>query len=104
MTEREHAVFDGAGAVETPLGVAEGLGVLALERGFGREVGEEFGAEGVVGVHVFRREDDDATSEAVAERVYGGFLFAFRGARAGGFRFLGGWGGRHANAILLAIE
>src|SRR5579863_4182233 len=53
MAEREHAVFEPAHAVETPLSVDDGLGVLALGEGFGRESGEEFGGEALVGGEIF---------------------------------------------------
>jgi hypothetical protein len=91
VTEREHAVFDRAGAVETPLGVAEGLGVLALERGFGREIGHEFFAESVVSVEVFVREDNYASGQAVTESVERGGFFAFGRAGSGGFGLCVGW-------------
>ena len=42
MAEGEHAVFDGADAVEAPLRVDEGLGILAFDGGFGVETVEEF--------------------------------------------------------------
>ncbi len=87
MTEGEHGVFDRPGPVEAPLGVAEGLGVLALERGLGREAFEESFAEEVVSVHVFVRHDDRAAGQAVARGVHGRALFAFFGAGTGGFRF-----------------
>src|ERR1700733_7749831 len=97
MAQREHAVFVRTGAVETPLGVAEGLGVLALEWGFGSEVGHELFAEGVVDVHVFGGQDDDASGEPVASGVHAGFLFPGGGAWSGGFRFVGRFGWGHGN-------
>ena len=39
VAESEHAVFDGAHAVETPLGVDDGLGALAFGEGRGGEIG-----------------------------------------------------------------
>ncbi len=47
MTQREHRVFDGTHAVQTPLGIAEGLGILTLDGRFGREIRHEFGAEAI---------------------------------------------------------
>ena len=85
VAECEHAVFDGADAVEAPLGVDEGLGVLALDRRFGGETLEEFFGEGLVGFEVFFGEDDDASGESVAAGVDRGSAFAFFGAGTGRF-------------------
>ncbi len=85
MAQRKHAVFVRTGAVQAPLDVTEGLGVLAFERGFGGEVGHEVFAEGVVDVQVFGGEDDDASGEAVAGGVVAGDGFAFGRAGSGGF-------------------
>ena len=84
MTEREHGVFDGTYAVQTPLGVAEGLSVLAFDGRFGREIRHELGAEAHVGIHVFPRHDDDAARQPVTHRVQGGFLLSFFSAGSGG--------------------
>ena len=48
MAEGEHGVFERAGPVQAPLGVAKGLGVLLFERRFGGEALEEAFAEEVV--------------------------------------------------------
>jgi hypothetical protein len=45
MAEGQHAVFEGAHAVETPLSVDDGLGALALGESFGSETDEEFVGE-----------------------------------------------------------
>jgi hypothetical protein len=93
VAKRDHGVFDGPGSVETPLGIAEGLGVLALERSFRREVLDQLVAEGVVRLQVLPGHNDGASGEPVAHGVQRGFsfaffaYFAFVGARTGGVRF-----------------
>ena len=83
VAEREHRIFEGSGAIQAPLRIAESLGVHPLKRGFRREVGEEFIAEGFVRFHVFVRHDDRAASKTVAHRVQRGPLLAFVGAGTG---------------------
>jgi hypothetical protein len=43
VAEREHAVFEGAHAIQTPLRVDDGLSELALGEGIGGEIDEELG-------------------------------------------------------------
>ena len=81
VAESEHAVFNGAHAVETPLGVDDGLGALALGEGLGSEIDEEFVGEAVVSGEVLGGQDDDAGGQAVAQRVQAGGLLAGFGAR-----------------------
>ena len=66
MAHAEHAVLDGADAIDAPLIVGDGLGELALDRSLRVEAVHELFGECVVSVHVFRGEHDDARSEAVA--------------------------------------
>jgi hypothetical protein len=49
VAEGQHAFFDGANAVETPLGVDDGLSALALGESLGSRTGEEFVGERFVG-------------------------------------------------------
>jgi hypothetical protein len=90
VAKGEHGVFERTGAVEAPLGVAKGLGVLLFERGFGGEALEEAFAEDVVLRHVFIRHDYGAACQAVAQGVQSGTLFAFLRAGSGGVVL--GWG------------
>ena len=53
VAEGQHAVFEGAHAVEAPLSVDDGLGELAFSEGFGGEIDEEFGGEALIGGEVF---------------------------------------------------
>jgi hypothetical protein len=46
--------------------VSDGLGELALDRRLRVEAVDDFFREGVIGVHVFGGEDDDARGESVA--------------------------------------
>jgi len=48
------------------------LGELALDRCLRVEAFDDFFGEGLAGVHVFRREHDDACGEGVAQGVHGG--------------------------------
>jgi hypothetical protein len=45
MAQREHGVFERAGAVQAPLSVAEGLGILLFERSLGSQGLEESSAK-----------------------------------------------------------
>ncbi len=85
MSQAEHAVFDGTDSVDAPLIVGDGLGELALDRGLRVEAVDDFFGEGLVGVHVFGGEHDDARGEAMAQGVHAGTGFAF-GSSAGGSR------------------
>jgi hypothetical protein len=84
MAEGEHGVFERAGSVQAPLGVAVGLGVLFFERGLGGEGLEEAAAEDVVLIHVFVGHDYRAAGQAVAQGVQSGTRFAFVSAGSGG--------------------
>ena len=86
MAEREHAIFEAANSIETPLGIDDSLGALALGECIGREFGEEFGREALVGGEIFSGHDDHAGGQAVAQRVQAGFVFAGFGARTGGLQ------------------
>ena len=68
VAERQHAVFDGANPVQSPLGVNDGLGVLALGEGFGGEIDEKFGGELLVSGEVFGGQNDNAGGGRGAER------------------------------------
>ena len=81
VTEREHVVFDGAGAVETPAIFRDGLGELAFHRRFGIEAVDEFGAEDVVGCAVLVWQEADVARQAVAEIVPAGVGLAGDGSR-----------------------
>src|ERR1019366_9591049 len=74
VAERQHAVFDGANPVQSPLGVNDGLGVRALGEGFGGEIDEKFGGELLVSGEILGGEDYDARGEAVAQSVQTGGL------------------------------
>jgi hypothetical protein len=76
VAEGEHAFFEGTYAVETPLGIDDGLGALAFREGVGRETGEIFVGEFPVSVEVFGGQNDDAGGEAVAQSVQAGGLLA----------------------------
>src|SRR5580704_218891 len=104
MAEREHAFFERAGAVQTPLGVAEGFGVLAFDRGFRGEVSHQFFAKGLVDGEVLGGQDDDASGEAVAEGVVAGSFFPCGTAWSGRFRLVGGFGWRHDVAPRLSFS
>ena len=86
VAHAEHAVFDGTDTVDAPLIVGDGLGELSFDRGLRVEAVYDFFGEGLVGVHVFGGEHDDARSEAMAERVHAGTGLAFRGSAGGGRR------------------
>ena len=43
VAQSVHAFFEGADAVETPLGVDDGLGALLFGEGFGSQTGEVIG-------------------------------------------------------------
>src|ERR1700679_261604 len=81
----EDAVFDRPNPVDAPLIVDDGLGELALEWVLGVEAVDHFFGEGLVGVHVFGREHDDARGESVAQGVHTGAGFALWSGRAVGF-------------------
>src|SRR5580658_5334065 len=74
VAESEHAFFKGADAIETPLGVDDGLGALAFGESFGGETGEEIGGENLVGEEVFGGQDYDASGETVAQGVEAGVV------------------------------
>jgi len=65
VTHAEHAILDGADAVDPPLIVGYRLGELALDRSLRIEAVDYFLGECLVSSHVFAGEDDDARSEAV---------------------------------------
>jgi hypothetical protein len=67
-----HAFFDGAHAVQTPLGVDDGLGALAFGESFGGQTGEEIGGENLVSEEVFCGENYYAGGEAVAQSAEAG--------------------------------
>ena len=81
VAESQHAVFESAHAVETPLGVDDGLGALAFGESFGGETGDELVREPSVSVEVLGGQDDDAGSEAVAQSVQAGGPLTGFGAR-----------------------
>ena len=60
------------------------LADLPVDRGLRVEAVDDFFGEGLVGVHVFVGEHDDARGEAVAEGVHAGPGFAFPSAAGGG--------------------
>src|SRR5580698_5798887 len=81
VAESEHAVFEGAHAVETPLSVDYGLRELALGEGFGSEIEDEFSGEALVSGEILGGQNDDAGREAVAQRVQAGGLLTDLGTR-----------------------
>jgi hypothetical protein len=85
VAHAEHAVFDGPYTVDAPLIVGYRLGELTLDWGLGVEAVDHFFAEGMVGVHVFGREHDDARGESVAEGVHAGTSLALWSSWSVGF-------------------
>ena len=84
LSEREDIEFGLAGAFETPLGGADGVGKHVFDGAAGGEFGEELGAEGVVSSMVLTGEDEELAGEAVADGVEGGSVLAIGGAGSGG--------------------
>jgi hypothetical protein len=76
MAEREHAIFEAANSIETPLGIDDSLGALALGECIGREFGEKFRREPLVGGEVLGWEHVDACGQAVTGCVQAGFLLS----------------------------
>jgi hypothetical protein len=81
VAERQHAVFEGAHSVETPLGVDNRLGELAFREGFRSEIDEEFVGERLVSGEIFGGQDYDAGRQAVAKCVQAGDLLPGLGTR-----------------------
>ncbi|MDP8981088.1 MAG: hypothetical protein M3O35_10905 [Acidobacteriota bacterium] len=75
----EHAVLDGADAVDAPLIVGDGLGELPLDGSSGREAVDEFLGERSISRQIFGGEYDDSRSKTVAECVQAGTHLALRG-------------------------
>src|SRR5580704_14556107 len=69
VAESQHAVFEGAHTVETPLSVDYGLGELAFGEGFGSEIEDEVSGKSLVSGEIFCGENNDAGREAVAQRI-----------------------------------
>jgi hypothetical protein len=67
VAEREHVVLDGAGAVQTPVVLGNGVSELLFHGRFGFEAVDDPAAEAVVRFAVFGGEDVDLASEAVTE-------------------------------------
>jgi hypothetical protein len=65
----EDGVFVGAGTVETPLAIDDGLGELALLEADRGKFFEELAAKGFVGLAVFPRHENGLAGEPVAQRV-----------------------------------
>jgi hypothetical protein len=84
LVEGEDGVFQGAGAVEAPAVLGDGLSEIELESAGGGEGFADAIAVLRESLLVFRGLKDDLASEAVAEGVEGGTLFAFGGTRTGG--------------------
>ncbi len=84
VRERDEVGFDGVGAFEVPLDIAESLDEQLFLRAVGREIGKEPGVEGVVCLGVFAGEDDGLAGETVLERIEGGGELTFGRAGSGG--------------------
>jgi hypothetical protein len=83
VAHAEHAIFDGADAIDAPLIIGDGLGELALDGRLRVEAVDDFFRKRVIGGHVFRGEHDDACGEAMAKGVHAGTGAALRGLAGG---------------------
>src|SRR5579863_5084890 len=83
VAQGEYVGLGGAGAVETPVVLGDGLGELPLAGSFGLEAIDELAAEAVVRFTVLGGEDGDLAGEAVAQVVHAGACVAVRSSGAG---------------------
>ena len=83
MAESEDGIFEGAGSMEAPFVLGDGLREIELQRADGGESLDDGVTVLLEGLLVFRGEDDELASEAVAEGVQARTSFTFGGTGAG---------------------
>ena len=83
-TQREQIGFIGAGTVQTPGAVGQGLGELHFENAFGLEIIEKALAKARICYEIMLRRHDGLAAEGMPHGIEARDVFAGGSARAGG--------------------